>query len=159
MATQRLDHLRVLVAEADGSFRSALESVWAKIRPAYTVSFVSDGSELIEYLTHTGRYAPPVSPARPDLLLINFSLPVMDGREAIKTIKAIPAFAGLPFVVFTASEDAGDRLLSYRLGARSYIVKPTTMKDIEVAIKNICRDWVETLMLSPENAALFVSKA
>ena len=60
----------------------------------------------------------------PDLILMDLSLPVMDGWEATSTIKADSETSSIPIIVLTAHAMAGDREKALDAGADEYDTKP-----------------------------------
>lgn len=60
----------------------------------------------------------------PDLILMDLSLPALDGWEATRTIKDIPHLARIPIVALTAHAMVGDRERALRAGCDGYISKP-----------------------------------
>jgi CheY-like chemotaxis protein len=60
----------------------------------------------------------------PDLILMDLSLPVMDGWEATSTIKADDETRNIPIIVLTAHAMAGDREKALEAGADEYDTKP-----------------------------------
>ena len=60
----------------------------------------------------------------PDLILMDLSLPALDGWEATRTIKAIPHLADIPIVALTAHAMVGDRERALQAGCDGYISKP-----------------------------------
>ena len=64
----------------------------------------------------------------PDLVLMDLSLPVMDGWEAIRRLKNDPATATLPIIALTAHAMAGDEARAREAGCDDYDTKPVNFK-------------------------------
>lgn len=62
-----------------------------------------------------------------DLILLDLALPVIDGWETLRRLKADPAHADIPVVALTAHAMAGDRERALRAGCTGYIPKPITV--------------------------------
>tara|TARA_B110000014_G_C19828219_1_gene429534 strand:- start:62 stop:421 length:360 start_codon:yes stop_codon:yes gene_type:complete len=72
----------------------------------------------------------------PDLILMDLSLPVMDGWEATSTIKADANTKDIPIIVLTAHAMAGDREKALKAGADEYDTKPIDFKRLLGKIKD-----------------------
>jgi CheY-like chemotaxis protein len=83
-------------------------------RKGYEVVMAVDGEQAV---------AMSVSES-PDLILMDMSLPVFDGWEATRRIKAEPATKSLPVIALTAHAMAGDREKSIEAGCDDYDTKP-----------------------------------
>ena len=77
------------------------------------------------------------SSASPDIILMDLSLPVMDGWEATRQIKADPATQGIPLIALTAHAMAGDEQKAREAGCDDYDTKPVDLKRLLGKIGNL----------------------
>lgn len=61
---------------------------------------------------------------KPDLVVMDVMMPVIDGREATRRIRALPEFARIPIIIVTASASPEDEAKSYAAGANAFLPKP-----------------------------------
>ena len=77
------------------------------------------------------------SSANPDLILMDLSLPVMDGWEATRRIKADAATQGIPVIALTAHAMAGDEQKAREAGCDDYDTKPVELNRLLGKIVNL----------------------
>ena len=77
------------------------------------------------------------SSSNPDIILMDLSLPVMDGWEATRQIKADPATQGIPLIALTAHAMAGDEQKAREAGCDDYDTKPVDIKRLLGKIENL----------------------
>ena len=82
----------------------------------------------------------------PRLILLDLKLPKINGMEVLKLLKSNERTKCIPVVVFTSSNEARDRMESYKLGANSYLVKPLDADQFADHIKQIINYWINLNM-------------
>ncbi|WP_455218338.1 response regulator [Kaarinaea lacus] len=83
-------------------------------RKGFEVVFAQDGSIAVDM----------ASSEQPELILMDMSLPVLDGWEATRRIKSNPETSNIPVIALTAHAMAGDREKALEVGCEDYDTKP-----------------------------------
>ena len=87
------------------------------VRKGFEVVIAVDGKAGVEMASSTS----------PDIILMDLSLPVMDGWEATRQIKADPATQGIPVIALTAHAMSGDEVKAREAGCDDYDTKPVNL--------------------------------
>jgi len=106
---------RILLVEDNDMNRDMLSR--RLIRSGYEVFLAVDGQQGADMALSE----------RPDLILMDMSLPVIDGWEATRRIKANDATRRIPVIALTAHAMAGDREKAMEVGCEDYDTKPVEM--------------------------------
>jgi len=77
------------------------------------------------------------SSTNPDIILMDLSLPIIDGWEATRQIKADPATLSIPVIALTAHAMAGDEQKALAAGCDDYDTKPIDLKRLLGKIENL----------------------
>jgi two-component system cell cycle response regulator DivK len=72
---------------------------------------------------------------RPDLILMDIQLPVLDGHEATRRIKQNPKLRAIPIVVVTSYALSGDDAKAMAAGADGYVAKPFSPRELLATIR------------------------
>lgn len=73
----------------------------------------------------------------PDVIVLDWVMPVIQGHELCVKLKADPATARIPVVMLTARAEEGDRLLGLDLGADAFMVKPFDIDELDATIRRL----------------------
>lgn len=80
-----------------------------------------------------------VTEARPDLIILDLTLPGLDGFELCRRIRRQPETAGLPILVLSGRTEAVDKVVMLELGADDYVTKPFNTKELVARVKTLLR--------------------
>ena len=114
---------RILIVEDVDFNRDLLEQI---LEDTYEILIATDGADGIALAERE----------KPDLILMDLSLPVIDGWEATRRIKSDPALAGIPIIALTAHAMQGDEDKARASGCDDYLSKPI---DEDILIEKIVR--------------------
>jgi CheY-like chemotaxis protein len=142
--------ITILMADDDEDDRLLTKRALAKSHLANDLRFVENGQELMDYLHRRGRFADALTSPRPGLILLDLNMPMKDGREALKEIKADAGLKQIPIVVLTTSREDADIYKTYDLGASSFISKPVTFGGLIDCMQTLGRYWFEIVELPLE---------
>ena len=102
---------------------------------------VPHGQACLHFLRHEAGYASTSEAPRPGVVLMDIRMPVMNGLECLKAIRADPELELLPVIIFTTSLEYEDRVLSYKLGCNGFIEKPLDFDHLSTAVAMIHQYW------------------
>ncbi len=103
---------KILLVEDNAMNRDMLSR--RLVRKGYEVAIAVDGQQGIDMARSE----------TPDLILMDMSLPVVDGWEATRRLKSAPETQSIPVIALTAHAMAGDREKAVEAGCNDYDIKP-----------------------------------
>ena len=80
-----------------------------------------------------------VAEARPDLVILDLTLPGLDGFELCRRIRRQPETARLPILVLSGKAEEVDKVVMLELGADDYVTKPFSTKELVARVKTLLR--------------------
>ena len=131
----------VLVVEDEPTLATAIaQRITAE---GWTARVASDGASAVQAATTL----------RPDLVIMDIMLPVMDGLEATKRIVAERP---VPVLILTARDDEADKVIGLGAGADDYMTKPFSMRELIARCKALLRrvDRAKVIAKNSENEKL-----
>jgi two-component system response regulator len=97
-----------------------------------------DGQEALDFLL---TYRSP-SEDRPEVVLLDLKLPLIDGFEVLRQLRANEATRFLPVVILSSSREERDLIACYELGANSYIQKSLDFSRFTESVRQIGQYWL-----------------
>jgi diguanylate cyclase (GGDEF)-like protein len=128
---------RVLIADDDPYIRQMLEL--ALCEDGYDVICASDGSELVRMAQERG----------PNLILVDLSMPRMDGYEAIRQLRNDTRTAHIPMMILTARSGIQDIVIGFDTGADDYLAKPFDIDELLARVRSHLRRSNQRPVLNP----------
>ena len=116
--------ISVLIAEDDRNIAELLQMYLEK--EGYAVTVANDG----------GQGLAKFRAIKPDLVLLDVMMPVMDGWSVCKAIRAE---SQVPIIMLTAKGETDDKVSGLKAGADDYITKPFEMKELSARVKAVLR--------------------
>ncbi len=110
----------VLLVEDDEDNRDLVEFIVARSRLDIQLMIAENGEEALKRIR--GK--------RPDLILMDMQMPVMDGYTAVSIIKADPQYSAIPIIAFTALARPEDIERSRSIGCAEHYTKPLDPEDL-----------------------------
>lgn len=95
-------------------------------KEGYSAIIATDGAKAVEKFTEE----------KPDIVLLDIMLPVKDGWQVCREIRAV---SDTPIIMLTAKGETFDKVLGLELGADDYIVKPFEPKELIARMKAVLR--------------------
>jgi len=95
----------------------------------FDVDYAANGSAALDYLIRTDE--------QPAMILLDWSMPIMNGRQMMEVMQADPEWKNIPVILFTADPDARARALEIR--ATGYLKKPCTPRDLLAMVDHTVR--------------------
>jgi CheY-like chemotaxis protein len=109
---------------------------------ANPVVIAHDGTEAIDYLFATGKYAGRDMDDLPAVILLDIKMPKVNGLEVLRRLRDDERTCLVPAVIVTSSDEEQDILQSYHLGANSYVRKPVGFEQFSQAIGQLGMYWL-----------------
>ena len=119
--------LTVLVADDNGDTRRVVR--WMLEQKGYAVIEAADGQQAV---------AAAVS-HRPDLILMDLIMPVVDGFDAVRQVREHEELRGVPVIAMTARDAAASRDRAEDIGFNQYLSKPLDFLRLNVVIEKLLR--------------------
>lgn len=119
---------KILVVEDNNKNRRLLVDILKYY--GYEVIEAINGGEAIKFAREQ----------KPDLILMDMQMPIMDGFTAIKILKSAPETKGIKIISITSFAMVGDKERILKAGADDYIAKPINTRQLPEVVKRILEE-------------------
>ncbi len=146
MKQNKVRNVLILMADDDADDRYLTKVAFEESAVKCDIYFVEDGDEVFDFLYSRGKFANHQE-AMPSLIMLDLNMPKKDGRQVLDEIKKAPSLKHIPVIIFTTSKSPEDVRQVYRMGASSFITKPTSFEELLEVARSIGAYWVNTATL------------
>uniref|UniRef100_A0A7C4W1X4 Response regulator n=1 Tax=Desulfatirhabdium butyrativorans TaxID=340467 RepID=A0A7C4W1X4_9BACT len=120
-------HALILIVDDEDMNLQLLEVML--LPTGYTVLKAGNGREAVDFARRS----------RPDVILMDIMMPVMNGIEATRILKSDEATRDIPIVMTTALRDVQDRIRALEAGADDYMSKPFDMTELRIRVQTLVK--------------------
>ena len=121
--------LRIFLIEDDMDDIELLQESLKDNSVLFTMNIVREGDKVSTYLKECT--------VLPHVIVMDFNLPKVHGKDILKTIKSFDGFKDVPLLVLTTSTAKDDIDYSYKMGADKYLTKPSNIKGFNETVAAI----------------------
>ena len=121
---------KILMADDDPDDISILEDAIKDLDPHTVLAHVENGRAALDLLNKN--YAVGHIPS---LIVLDLNMPKLNGSETLKAIKNDERFKGIPVIIYSTSFNPVEKDRCLLLGAHSYMIKPSSLKESVVTAK------------------------
>ncbi len=128
------DPLHVLLVEDNQGYAEIVWHFFAQCEVETNITIVDDGEDTLEILRCNAKFSPAL---RPDLILLDLSLPRMGGFEVLDELNSDEVLREIPVVVLTAPDNESDKSRALNLRVREFVTKPENAAEFANVLSSI----------------------
>ena len=139
----QLTHI-LLVEDNEGDILLTREA-FEECKVNTEISIARNGKEALDFLYNKGVH---IDAKKPDLILLDINIPIYNGHEVLKQIKADSELKKIPVIMLTTSGSQKDIDCAYENHCNSYVKKPLDIDEFLSAILKIEEFWLQLTTFS-----------
>jgi two-component system response regulator len=139
----------VLLVEDSPDDLALMRLAIEEARQPFEVIVAADGQQALDWVFSQGSHAGRDEQVYPALILLDLKLPVLNGLEVLRALRADPKGRLIPVVALTTSEMPSDIALACELGANAYLQKPMSFLNLVRLVEAIEEFWLSFNLLHP----------
>jgi CheY-like chemotaxis protein len=113
------------------------------------VTVAHDGAEALDMLFQRGRFE---KYSRPNLVVLDLSLPLLNGHEVINVVKSNSKLRSIPVMVLSGSDYPPDIEKAYDLGASAYVRKAEGLEESEKMLSAFANFWIGSVVYADQDS-------
>lgn len=129
----------VLLIEDDPSAVELVRSATMDSCPELDLTVVGGGDAVLVWLNDSVAKKEQM----PHLILLDMKLPKLDGLAVLRKLRLHPATRDIPVVAFSAEYTQADVLMSYQVGANSFVAKPVDQQEFTAFLRDQLAHWLQ----------------
>ncbi len=133
---KKASHFNFVIADDDQDDQQTLLQAFKENFNNYSSFSVYDGRELMDYLLKEKEYLNDLH-SNPDFIFLDINMPLQNGYEVLKELKAHNELKKIPVYVFSTACSVGDRKIMMGLGAEKCFIKPSLFAEYKKIIEEV----------------------
>ncbi len=121
----------ILLGEDDIDDQEILEEVFASVDSSLKLHFINNGKKLISHLEDMDEDKLPC------LIILDYNMPELNGSEILRSLNDIERISDVPKIIWSTSNAPTFKSICLELGARDYLVKPSSINSLEAMVKHM----------------------
>ena len=121
---------RFLLVEDDTDDQEVFIEALQEIDPTLICITAINGEEALSILEGSSKRLP-------DYIFLDLNMPIMNGKEFLKTVKNNSLYKNIPVIIYTTSQQEKDEKETARFGASYYLTKPTSLAELKTEIQQV----------------------
>ena len=136
----KLLRYNVLLIEDDPATVELVRSATLDYCPELDLTVVGGGDAVLAWLNDSVAKKERM----PHLILLDMKLPKLDGLAVLRKLRLHPATRDVPIVAFSAEHTQADILMSYQVGANSFVAKPADQQEFTASLRDQLAHWLQS---------------
>ena len=121
----------ILIAEDDIDDKEILEEIFESIDPSIQLQFINNGEKLVNYLELVEKEELPC------LIILDYNMPDLNGAQILESLQGNEWLKSIPKMIWSTSNALAYKNRCLELGACAYLVKPSTIKELENMLRHM----------------------
>ncbi|MDB6066506.1 MAG: two-component system response regulator [Pedosphaera sp.] len=133
--------MTILIIEDDPNDVLLLKKALSRAGINNPIQVATDGAQAIRYLQGEGEYGDRLRFPFPSVIFTDLKMPRMSGFDVLQWLRTHQECSVIPLIILTASKMDEDVRKAYQLGANAYLVKPSSIEELQEMVKASYEFW------------------